>query len=68
MTPDTTQPCALGITSETLSAWGDSLVDYAEARRLRDHVRSCLTCQSQLIAFAATLRALVSQRVPDIQD
>jgi hypothetical protein len=58
----------LGITSETLSAWGDGLVDDAEARRLRDHVSSCRACQSQLAAFAATRRALVGQRLPDIQD
>jgi hypothetical protein len=68
MTPNTTRPCVLGITSETVSAWGDGLLDPAETRSLADHIQTCPACTAQLAVFAATQRAIRGQRLPDIQD
>jgi hypothetical protein len=57
-------PCREGITSETLSTWGDDGLSEAEAARLRAHVTDCSACQERLRVYH-NVGALVSgQRIP----
>jgi hypothetical protein len=67
MSPNAMAPCPLGITEETLSAQRDDLLDAAEARRLSEHVTTCVACQARLRAFDTLARTIQAQRVPDLQ-
>jgi len=57
-----TPACALGLSTETLSAWRDDGLPPDEARRVREHAATCAACQERLAAFDLVARALSRQR------
>ncbi len=59
-----TTPCAEGITSEMLSAWGDGGLSEAEAARLRAHTEGCPACQERLRAYNQVSQLISGQRIP----
>src|SRR5262249_7747394 len=57
--------CALGVTSETLSAWHDHMLSRDDVRRLSSHIASCRACQTRLTEYDALGRALQRERSPE---
>lgn len=60
-----TTPCREGITSETLSAWGDDGLSETEAARLRAHIATCPACQERLATYRDISALVSAQRIPD---
>src|SRR5215469_2311026 len=56
-TPD----CALGLTTDILSAWQDGDLRSDEMQRIREHTATCAACQQCLAGFATVARALRRQ-------
>ncbi len=54
--------CALGLTTDTLSAWHDGGFRDDEEQRIRQHATTCAACQQRLDGFATVARALERQR------
>lgn len=54
--------CDQHVSSETLSAWRDSLLSPAEMERIRTHAAGCAACQARLADFESVARALLAQR------
>jgi hypothetical protein len=57
-TPD----CALGLTTDTLSAWRGGGFRGDEEQRIRQHTATCVACQQRLDGFVTVARALGRQR------
>ncbi|HEV2460623.1 MAG TPA: zf-HC2 domain-containing protein, partial [Ktedonobacterales bacterium] len=57
-TPD----CALGLTTEILSAWRDGDLRSEEMQWIREHTVTCAACQQCLAGFVTVARALGRQR------
>lgn len=68
MTSPTSYDCPLGIPSETLSAWRDTLLDQREAARLSAHVYDCPACRERLAAFDHLGATLRSSPAPDLRE
>jgi anti-sigma factor RsiW len=54
--------CALGLTSDTRSAWRDGGIRGEEERLIRQHTATCPACQERLEGFVTVARALGRQR------
>jgi hypothetical protein len=54
--------CALGLTTDILSAWRDGGFRGDEEQRIRQHAAICAACQQRLDGFATVARALEWQR------
>jgi hypothetical protein len=54
--------CALGLTTDALSAWRDGGFHGDEEQRIRQHATTCAACQQRLNGFATVARALERQR------
>src|SRR5262245_50677172 len=54
--------CALGLTTDTLSAWRDGGFQGDEEQRIRQHASTCAACQQRLDGFATVTRALERQQ------
>lgn len=57
-TPD----CALGLTTDTLSAWHDEDLRHDDMQRIREHITTCAACRQRLAGFELVARALGRQR------
>lgn len=67
MISPTTDRCAMGLTDTTLSAWRDELLSKRDMQRITEHVPTCAACQSRIGDFERIRRALLDQRLPDMQ-
>jgi hypothetical protein len=54
--------CALGLSTDTLSAWHDGGFQGADEQRIRQHATTCAACQHRLDGFATVARALERQQ------
>ncbi|HEY7093744.1 MAG TPA: zf-HC2 domain-containing protein, partial [Ktedonobacterales bacterium] len=54
--------CALGLTTDILSAWRDGGFRGDEEQRIRQHAATCAACQRRLDEFVAVAHALERQR------
>jgi hypothetical protein len=59
-TPD----CALGLTTDILSAWQDGDLRSEEMQRIREHTETCAACQQRLAGFVTVARALGRELEP----
>lgn len=59
-----TTPCREGVTSETLSSWGDGGLPDVEAARLRAHIADCPACQVRVREYSDINALIRDQRVP----
>jgi Putative zinc-finger len=48
--------CALGLTTDTLSAWRDGGLQGDVEQRIRQHTATCAACQQRLNGFATVAR------------
>lgn len=62
-----TSVCFLDLSTETLSAWHDELLDPTEQQRIAEHIRACTACQDRIAAFERVSWMLRAQREPDLR-
>lgn len=59
--------CPLAITSTTLSAWQDDLLDDAEAQQIAAHIDACPVCQRTIAQFDRIAGAIQHLAPPDLR-
>jgi hypothetical protein len=60
--------CPVGMTVQTLSEWYDNMSGPEETEKIREHIISCLACQSYLTAYKHQAKLLQYLYIPRFQD
>jgi hypothetical protein len=61
-------PCPEAISDQTLLDLRDGVFAADETARLQDHIAGCASCRQRTADFAASTRALLTQRMPLLQE